>query len=625
MKKKLIIFFLTVMSFQSCNYLDVVPDNLATIDYAFRTPLTAEKYLFTCYSWLPNFADPFSGNPAIAGADEIWFDQVQYNYNSGLYARGQQNIQNPLMDFWQGDRGGIPLFRGIHECNIFLDNVDKVHGLSDFDKAKMKSEVKFLKAYYHFYLLRMYGPIPIMHKNYAVSSEINEIKGITRDPIDKVFQYIVEQLDEAIIDLPETVLFETTELGRITRPIAMALKAKVLLTAASPLFNGNTDYSSYKNRHGEVLFNQVYDQNKWNLAAIAAKEAIDYCESLGYQLHKKAAYDKVVSDSTKIELNLRTAITEKWNKELIWGASNSAANQIQTASYPRIFGGDALYYGGYFSVPLNLVELFYSKNGVPISEDNTYDYSNRYSTKTAIKQDKQFLKPGYTTARLNFDREPRYYAYLGFDGGRWYGHGLLSDEENFYIEGRLGGISSGHAFSFSITGYLPKKLVNYQNTALAKQWVVQRYPWPIIRLADLYLMYAEALNEALGPQDDIFIYLDRIRERAGLPGTKQAWTTYSNQPEKISSKEGLRSIIRQERSIELCFEGHRFWDLRRWKTAPEQLNQNIKGWDVLNADAKYYYIPRTIVRQSFQPRDYFWPIQESEFIKNKEIMQSPNW
>lgn len=625
MKKKLLLLLIAGFTLKGCNYLDVVPDNVATIEYAFRTPLTAEKYLFTCYSWLPNYADPFSGNPAIAGADEIWFDQVQYNYNSGLYARGQQNIQNPLMDFWQGDRGGTPLFRGIHECNIFLDNVDKVHGLSDFDKAKMKAEAKFLKAYYHFYLLRMYGPIPIMHENYAVSTEIDDIKGITREPVDKVFQYIVDQLDEAIVDLPETVLFESTELGRITKPIAMAIKAKVLLTAASPLFNGNTDYSNYKNSRGEVLFNQTQDPNKWTLAADAAKEAIDYCESLGYVLHKKAAYDRPVSDTTKIELNLRTAITEKWNKELIWGASNSAANVIQTASYPRIFGGDALYYGGYFSVPLNLVEQFYSKNGVPINEDKSFDYTNRYGTKAAAKQDKQYIKTGYTTARLNFDREPRYYAFLGFDGGRWYGQGLLSDDENFYIEGRLGGIASGHAFSFAITGYLPKKLVNYQNTALAKQWVVQRYPWPIVRLADLYLMYAEALNEADGPSDEIFTYLDRVRERAGLKGVKYAWSNFSNQPEKVLSKAGLQSIIRQERTIELCFEGHRFWDLRRWKVAQEVLNQNIMGWDVLNAEARYYYIPRTVVHQNFQVRDYFWPIQESEFIKNKEIIQSPNW
>src|SRR5690606_24414410 len=123
--KKYLIYFLLTGTLSSCNYLDVVPDNIATIDYAFRTPLTAEKYLFTCYSWLPGFADPYSGNPAIAGADELWFNSY-YTYNSFALAKGEQNVQNPLIDFWMGDRGGTPLFRGIRECNIFLENIHKV-------------------------------------------------------------------------------------------------------------------------------------------------------------------------------------------------------------------------------------------------------------------------------------------------------------------------------------------------------------------------------------------------------------------------------------------------------------------------------------------------------------------
>src|SRR5690606_23019862 len=98
-----------------------------------------------------------------------------------------------------------------------------------------------------------------------------------------------------------------------------------------------------------------------------------------------------------------------------------------------------------------------------------------------------YIKEGYTTVALNFDREPRFYAYLGFDGGRWYGHGRLEDEDNFYVEGRLGGTASGHAYAYSATGYLPKKVVNYLNAAQAAQWTVQRYPWPIMRLSDLYL------------------------------------------------------------------------------------------------------------------------------------------
>src|SRR5690606_36127295 len=141
--KKYLIYFLLTGTLASCNYLDVVPDNIATIDYAFRTPLTAEKYLFTCYNWLLGFADPYSGNPAIAGADEIWFNSTYYDYNAFSIAKGQQNVQGPSIDYWGGTRGGKQLFRGIRECNIFLENIHSVKNMPDYDKNRMSAEVKF--------------------------------------------------------------------------------------------------------------------------------------------------------------------------------------------------------------------------------------------------------------------------------------------------------------------------------------------------------------------------------------------------------------------------------------------------------------------------------------------------
>lgn len=622
--KKYILSIALTGTLASCNYLDVVPDNVATIDYAFRTPLTAEKYLFTCYSWLPGFADPYSGNPAIGGADEIWYNSY-YTYNAFLLAQGNQNVQNPLIDFWMGDRGGTPLFRGIRECNIFLENIHKVNGMPDSDKERMSAEVKFLKAYYHFWLMRMYGPVPIMDENLPISASVDDVKAVTREPIDKVVSYIVGLLDEAIEDLPDNVQFDVQELGRVTKPIAMAIKAQVLVTAASPLFNGNADYPQFKNSRGEVLFNSQYSQEKWIAAAEAAKEAIDLCHSLGMELHYFGNSGYNISDTTKTEMSIRTAMTERWNSEIIWGSTNSTAGAIQTASYPRIFPGDANYYGGYMSVPFSIVELFYTENGVPINEDNDWEYADRYKTRSAQEDEDLYVKEGYTTALLNFNREPRFYADLGFDGGRWYGQGIYDDKDNYYVEGRQGGAASGHAFAYSVTGYLPKKVVNYQNAAGPKLWTVQRYPWPIMRLADLYLLYAEAANEAYGPSADIYHYLNLIRERAGLKSVEESWTQHSTRNNKHLSKDGLREIIHQERGIELVFEGSRFWDLRRWKTASNILNQAITGWDVQQESPAAYYRPKVIFQQTFKLKDYFWPIQESELIRNKGLIQSPGW
>ena len=622
--KKHIFYLFFAGTLTSCNYLDVTPDNIPTLDYAFRTPLTAEKYLFTCYSWLPSFADPYSGNPGIAGADEIWFNSY-YEYNSFAIARGLQNVQGPIIDYWQGGNGGHNMFMGIRDCNIFLDNIHLVPSMSDYDKAKMSAEAKFLKAYYHFWLMRMYGPIPIMHESPPITVTVEEVKAITREPVDQVVDYIVGLLDEAIADLPDRVQFDVEELGRITKPIAMAIKAQILVTAASPLFNGNMDFPQYRNSRGEILFNSQYDEQKWVKAADACREAIDLCHSLDMQLHYIGNTGYAISDTTQTELDLRTAMTERWNSEIIWGSTNSTAGGIQTAAYPRLFPGNATYYGGYLSVPFSIVELFYSENGVPIEEDTSWDYTNRYTLKTAGDIDKNYIKEGYTTASLNFDREPRFYAYLGFDGGRWYGHGRLTDDETFYVESRLGGAASGHAYAYSATGYLPKKVVNYLNAAQPAQWTVQRYPWPIMRLTDLYLLYAEASNEVFGPSPEIFYYLDLIRTRAGLQSIEESWRNYSNQPNKYNTKQGLRDIIRRERSIELAFEGSRFWDLRRWRTAPQVLNNPIVGWDTQQEAPETYYRPVVIFNQTFGLKDYFWPIQESEMLRNKGLIQSPGW
>src|SRR5690606_1043378 len=163
------------------------------------------------------------------------------------------------------------------------------------------------------------------------------------------------------------------------------------------------------------------------------------------------------------------------------------------------------------------------------------------------------------------------------------------------------------------------------NAAGPKLWTVQRYPWPIMRLADLYLLYAEAANEAYGPSTDIYHYLNLIRERAGLKSVEESWTQHSIRNNKHLSKDGLREIIHQERGIELVFEGSRFWDLRRWKTASNILNQAITGWDVQQESPAAYYRPKVIFQQTFKLKDYFWPIQESELIRNKGLMQSPGW
>jgi starch-binding outer membrane protein, SusD/RagB family len=154
------------------------------------------------------------------------------------------------------------------------------------------------------------------------------------------------------------------------------------------------------------------------------------------------------------------------------------------------------------------------------------------------------------------------------------------------------------------------------------------YPWPMIRLSDLYLMYAEALNELSGPSTEVYNALNVIRERAGIPTVQDAWSNaaLAATPNKHTSKEGLREIIQQERMIELAFEGHRYYDIRRWKLADKYFTAPIQGWSVdEDSEANYYRIMSVGQRSFSTPRDYFQPISFTELSRNPNLIQNPGW
>jgi len=147
-----------------------------------------------------------------------------------------------------------------------------------------------------------------------------------------------------------------------------------------------------------------------------------------------------------------------------------------------------------------------------------------------------------------------------------------------------------------------------------------------MRLADLYLLYAESLNEARSaPVEDVYTFVNQVRARAGLKTVQESWTTFSTNPSKFTTKEGMRQIIHQERGIELAFEGQRFWDLRRWKEAPEKYQRAIESYDIEQSVDVYFYRPKFIIKQSFGQKDYFWPIKDSYIENNRNLVQNIGW
>ena len=633
--KIVLVFFLVSTSFSCRKYLDVIPDNIATIENAFSSRTTAEKYLFTCFMYLPAHASV--DNVAFLTGDEFWlpYPQVaQFHFFQSFedIARDNQSMVDPTLNYWDGSKGGKPMFRGIRDCNIFLENIDKVPGMQEREKKRWIAEVKFLKAYYHFWLLRMYGPIPLIKENIPISATVDGVK-VQREPVDACFEYIVQLLDEATPDLPPLIENESSENGRITQPISLSVKALILVTAASPLFNGNTDMTNFRDKDNRQLFNATPGNEKWKAAADAAKAAIDACHTAGAKLHVYAPVVNTfdLSDTTIIQMSIRNSVTEKWNPEVIWANTNSMAVQIQALSQAFIDPTRTSNMGArsMLAPTLKMAELFYTNNGVPINEDESWDYAGRYNVKTVTAKDRFNLQVGYKTASLHINRENRFYADLGFDGSVWYGQGKYNDKQPWFVEGRTNQTAGKRGISlYSITGYWPKKLVNFQNIIEAGDggpYTIKQYPWPVIRLADVYLLYAEALNESMGPAAEVYKWINLVRTRAGLESVEKSWSEHSRIKDKYLNKDGLRSIIQQERQIELAFEGQRYWDILRWKKGRDEFNGPIKGWDIDQEAPEYYYRIRTLFNKKFSNKDYFWPISENNLIINNKLVQNPGW
>jgi hypothetical protein len=625
-----------MLSGTSCKkYLDVVPPNVGTIDYAFRSRNEAENYLFTCYSALQQQLNDLNRSPGNTTSSEIIFPlnlpSNPIDITGYTLITGTQNVGNPGLNFWDGTGNGTALFQAIRKCNTMLENIDKPLDLTAAEKKRWIAETKFLKAYYNYSLFRLYGPIPLVDVNLPVEASTAQVK-YKRQSVDEVVNYIIALFDQAIPDLPLTIENPAKELGRITKPAAEAIKAEVLMTAASPLFNGNPDYTNFKDKSGKALFPAAYDATKWQKALDACKTAIADCQAAGLHLNTNyipAGGVTNLPDSLKRVLTFQNALTEKWdtNPELIYALSNDWHGQEYCI--PRLTQKANQNEGqnpAYFAVPISTTELFYTNKGVPIDEDKTWDYANRNQLRTGDAANFYYIKQGYQTIKAHFDREPRFYGSIGFDGGIWFGDGVLDANQARFVPAR--GITAvagpKNPQKTNITGYWPKKLANYLTVYDdGFNWVT--YSMPVMRMGGLYLLYAEALNEVNGPTPEVISYVDQVRARAGLDGVVSSWANYSKTPSKPASKEGLRAIIHQERRIELCFEGQSGWDLRRWKELQSVLSAPLRGWSIQEDQAINYYRARNVEIPVFNTRDYLWPISSTALVVNDNLVQNPFW
>ena len=319
------------------------------------------------------------------------------------------------------------MYQGIRCCDILCENIDRVPDMTEEEKKQWKAEATFLKAYYHFNLIRKWGPVPVIRESLSMDSDMETVR-VYREPIDTCFDFVLSLLDKAMPDLPLENSARMEEYGRVTQAICAALKARVAVYAASPLFNGNEEEATLVDKRGVSLFPSKTAEEKlkrWTFAMTACKEALDVCEQANFRLYDGSTIQYRMVDTLKRTLTLRKSFYERWNSEMIWGntqTSRALVNMFQQLCMPNLTDFEqALSCYAFIGVPLKIVDLFYTRNGLPMENDLEWVNANPMALKNGTDDHAYYIKKGYTTVRMNFDREPRFYASLGFDGGHWMG------------------------------------------------------------------------------------------------------------------------------------------------------------------------------------------------------------
>lgn len=595
----------------SCNFLDIVPDDTATLADAFKNETTAEAFVYSCYGHIPNFFN-WRENYSWATSNEIvgsYHLAIDYWANL-LIQHGIYSPNAPVIDYWSS------CYKGIRQCYIFLNNIDKVTPVNmpieqfEDKKEEWKAEVKFLIAYFHYLLLQNYGPVCLVKEELSINGN-NEALFLKRSPYDECVQQIATWFNEAMEILPAT--WPASDYGRATKVAAQALKARMYLFAASPLFNGNSEfYANFKNKDGENLISQVYDKEKWKIAMDETLKAIELAKSSGHDLYK---YNngKSLSDFDQAVANTRYTLLERWNKEILWAYTGNregfGGENYQTLVIPNGFRDGSKPPYGCYGPTLTAVEMFYSKKGIPISKDNSYDYDNRFK-----------IAEGDSTIQLHRNREPRFYACIGFDRGNYEINGdTVILQMKFGERDGCKNVNTEQLYS----GYAVKKGVHPNSQVTSTTFTIEDYPYTIIRLGELYLNYAEAYAQYTGKLDGKALeYFNAIRSKAGIPNFQTAFGNPTN--------DELIDIIHHERLIELMFEGQWLYDLKRWKKAEDFFKEDALGMRGLNSagtnNEDFYQDIRLIGRPLiFSRKQYLHPIDNNSISVNQNLVQNPYW
>lgn len=559
MKKRIIFAIASLTTLCACD-LSYVPLEQMSSEEAFKDSRRLEMFVNDLYVYL-NTGVQF--NRISGGLFDCTSDLAVYSplgTSTGLlaYTRGTMNAAAG----GNQDSRWAETYTGIRKANVILRNIDYTEGLTQSKKEQYLGETLLNKALMHYELVKRYGGIPIMDDLLDLSGDIN----IPRSKFSDCVDYIVDLCERAAPLLPTK--YSDNDYGRLTRGAAYGLKAKILLMAASPLFNENPiDGSNEIHRYASP------DRERWKLAAEAARQVIELKNPDGTKAHELfPSYQRLF-------------FTNFGNTESIIVKCRNYTNDVEAANGPAGYQNCR----ACTSITTELIDMYELKSGLLPSEDPTYDPQKPYE-----------------------NRDERFYASVLYSGVPLWGR-----EVELYVGGKDYPAAIGQRGCE--TGFSLYKKIDPLASVVPTKTTLHNHQ--ILRYAEVLLIYAEAMNEYLGMDDEdmctdpmIYDCVNAVRQRAGLPAVSNL------------TKGRMRELIHRERTVELAFEEVRLYDLKRWREAEVVLNRPVHGIKVTKEGNTIVYGEKFEVEtRSFPMRMYYYPIPQSELDKNKALVVNPGW
>ena len=453
------------------------------------------------------------------------------------------------------------LYAFLRSSNVFLEESPKSRIFPTTDIPNLRGEAFFLRGMYHFELFKRYGKIVLAKRSFNSNENLN----LPRNTIEEVVGQIVLDCDSASALIPSVWTgsgagvpydggYDPNNRGRATRAAALALKSRVLLYFAS------------------ALYNTTNDNSRWQNAANAAKALID--------LNKHALLSR--ADFPNL-WNYSLAATQ-YNREVIFATTAVITNAIEQNNGPVGFNAGL----GRTNPTQNLVDAFEMISGKLISDPTS----------------------GYNPNNPYLNRDPRLNQFIVFNGAIFKTGTLSRAVETF--DGGLDNVQAN--LNSTKTGYYLRKFLSETATYNIPSPASVRRPWVLFRYAETLLNYAEALNEAVGPNNEVYNAVNQIRIRSGMPGLIAGL-----------SQASMRDKIRNERRIELSFEEHRFFDVRRWSLGETFFNGAVRGMKITKSGIALTYAPFVVENRFFTAKNNFYPISQSELNRSPALGQNTGY